>query len=207
MSASCCRINPKLDEFIQSCQKKLNMNPFSLKYSSIFELFQRSTSWHSWPKIEECVGCFVCFNKNNLFFFNPSVLVPPISVLQFKHHNLLEPRASCAKNVQNENSVCGPASNVDGGRWVVVVGWWAQLSYSGTSLVEATVRRCSPLVLPLLLSSARAWPGRTQARTFSTTRGKVSMPSFSSDYCKRVLPVKMEKVLLFVRGMLTPTAM
>ena len=148
------------------------------------------------PKIEECVGCFVCFNKNNLFFFNPTFLVAPISVLQLKHHNLLEPRASCAKNVQNENSVCGPASNVDGGRWVVVVGWWAQLSYSGTSLVEATVRRCSPLVLPLLLSSARAWPGRTQARTFSTTRGKVSMPSFSSDYCKRVLPVKMAKVLL-----------
>ena len=80
---------------------------------------------------------------------------------------------------------------MEGGGW-----WWAQLSYSGTSLVEATVRRCSPLVLPLLLSSARAWPGRTQARTFSTTRGKVSMPSFSSDYCKRVLPVKVEKVLL-----------
>ena len=107
---------------------------FSLKYSTIFELFQRSTSWHSWPKIEECVGCFVCFNKNNLFFFNPTVLVAPISVLQLKHHNLLEPRASCAKNVQNENSVCGPASNVDGGRGGGVVGgrsylilepvWW-----------------------------------------------------------------------------------
>ena len=92
---------------------------FSLKYSTIFELFQRSTSWHSWPKIEECVGCFVCFTKNNLFFFNPTVLVAPISVLQFKHHNLLEPRASCAKNVQNENSVCGPAMWMEGGGW-----WW-----------------------------------------------------------------------------------
>ena len=71
------------------------------------------------PEIEECVGCFVCFDKNNLFFFNPTFLVAPISVLQLKHHNLLEPRASCAKNVQNENSVCGPAMWMEGGGW-----WW-----------------------------------------------------------------------------------
>ena len=93
------------------------------------------------PKIEECVGCFVCFNKNNIFSFNPTFLVAPLSVLQLKHHNLLEPRASsCAKNVQNENSVCGPAMWMEGGGWWWLVGaailFWNQFGGSQSAPLQ-----------------------------------------------------------------------
>ena len=146
------------------------------------------------PKIEAYVGCFVCFNKNNssslipFFLLHPSLCCSSNTTISLNRGPAAVQRM-CKTKTLFADLQCGWRA-VGGG------GWWAQLSYSGTSLVEATVRRCSPLVLPLLLSSARAWPGRTQARTFSTTRGKVSTPSFSSDYCKRVSPVKMAKVLL-----------
>ena len=165
---------------------------FSLKYSTIFELFQRSTSWHSGPKLKSVwVALFASTRTTSsslipLFLLHPSLCCSSNTTISLNRGPAVQ--RMCKMKTLFADLQCGWRA-VGGG------GWWAQLSYSGTSLVEARVRRCSPLVLPLLLSSARAWPGRTQARTFSTTRGKVSMSSFSSDYCKRVSPVKMAKVL------------
>ena len=155
------------------------------------------------PKIEECVGCFVCFNKNNLFFFNPTFLVAPLSVLQLKHHNLLEPRASCAKNLQNENlRTC----NVDGGRWVVVVGG---RSYLILEPVWWKPQCAAAALLSFHCCSVARGLGRGAPRRAPSQQQEVKSPcrAFQVITANGYRRWRWRRFCWIVRGMLTPTAM
>ena len=177
---------------------------FSLKYSTIFELFQRSKSWHSRPKLKSVwVALFASTRTTSSSLIPLSCCTPLCAAAQTPQSPWTEGQLckECAKR-----KLCLRTCNVDGGRWVVVVGgrsylilepvWWkpqcaaaALLSFHCCSVARG-LGRGAPRRAPSQQQEVKSWCRAFQVITANGYRRW-----------------RWRRFCWIVRGMLTPTAM